>query len=145
MKCQQQNKLMKHKLSDAQQKFGNSNVLLAVFQLCTQVLYRGKIAVQCRLLINWLHIKQVSFQYQFAGAPRFFFFFFWKFLQNSLRPSFNPLSANPTKWSNTLKQFIGNLPMNCLSVFDHFVKLALKGIIKSQTCNLQVFQIWSSI
>ena len=28
----------------------------------------------------------------------------------------NPLGANPTKWSNTLKQFVGNLPMNCLSV-----------------------------
>ena len=41
---------------------------------------------------------------------------------------FNPLSANPTKWSNTLKQFAGNLPTNCLSVFDHFVKLALKGL-----------------
>ena len=37
---------------------------------------------------------------------------------------FNPLSANPTKWSNTLKQFVGN----CLSVFDHFVTLALKGL-----------------
>ena len=33
----------------------------------------------------------------------------------------NPLSANPTKWSNTLKQFVGNLTTNCLSVFDHFV------------------------
>ena len=40
----------------------------------------------------------------------------------------NPLSANPTKWSNTLKQFVGNLPTNCLSVFDHFVRLALKGL-----------------
>ena len=40
----------------------------------------------------------------------------------------NPLSANPTKWSNTLKQFIGKLPTNCLSVFDHFVILALKGL-----------------
>ena len=38
-----------------------------------------------------------------------------------------PLSANFTKRSNTLKQFIGKLPTNCLSVFDHFVKLALKG------------------
>ena len=35
---------------------------------------------------------------------------------------FNPLSANPTKWSNTLKQFV-------LSVFDYFVGLALKGLI----------------
>ena len=34
----------------------------------------------------------------------------------------NPLSANPTKWSNTL------LPTNCLSVFDHFVGLALEGL-----------------
>ena len=40
----------------------------------------------------------------------------------------NPLSANPTKWSNTLKQYVGNLPTNCLSVFDHFVKLTLKGL-----------------
>ena len=39
-----------------------------------------------------------------------------------------PLSANPTKWSNTLKQFLGKLPTNCLSVFDHFVRLALKGL-----------------
>ena len=41
----------------------------------------------------------------------------------------NYLSANPTKWSNTLTQFVGNLPKNCLSVFDHFVGLALKGFI----------------
>ena len=42
--------------------------------------------------------------------------------------SLNPLSANPTKWSNTLKQFVGKLPTNCLSVFDRFVGLALKGL-----------------
>ena len=42
----------------------------------------------------------------------------------------NPLSANPTKRSNTLKQFVGKLPTNCLSVFDHFMKLALKGLKK---------------
>ena len=42
---------------------------------------------------------------------------------------FNPLSANPTKWSNTLKQFVGNWQTNCLSVFDHFVILALKRLI----------------
>ena len=40
----------------------------------------------------------------------------------------NPLRANPTKWSNTLKQFVGNLPTNCLSVFNHFVGLAFKGL-----------------
>ena len=40
----------------------------------------------------------------------------------------NPLSANPIKWSNTLEEFVGNLPTNYLSVFDHFVILALKGL-----------------
>ena len=33
----------------------------------------------------------------------------------------NPLSANPTKWSDTLKKFLSKFPTNCLSVFDHFV------------------------
>ena len=42
------------------------------------------------------------------------------------RKIFNPLSVNLRKWSNTLKQ--DNLPTDCLSVFDHFVKLALKGL-----------------
>ena len=40
----------------------------------------------------------------------------------------NPLSANPTKWSSTLKQFVGFLPKNCLSMFDHFVGLAFKRL-----------------
>ena len=41
---------------------------------------------------------------------------------------FNLLNANPTKWSNILKQFVGNLPTNCLSVLDYFVGLSLKGL-----------------
>ena len=47
----------------------------------------------------------------------------------------DPLSANPIKWSNTLKQFVGNLPTNCLSVFDHFAILALKFINKLHKWN----------
>ena len=39
----------------------------------------------------------------------------------------NPLSGSPTKWSSKLKQL--QQPINCLSVFDHFVGLALKGLI----------------
>ena len=38
------------------------------------------------------------------------------------------LSANPTKWSNTLKTIRRLLPTNCLSVLDHFVGFALKGL-----------------
>ena len=48
----------------------------------------------------------------------------------NVKSNLNPLSANITKWSNTLKQFVGNLPTNCLSVFDHFLGLALKGLKK---------------
>ena len=47
----------------------------------------------------------------------------------------NFLNTNTTKWSKTLKQFFGKLPTNCLSVFDHFVGLALKGL------GFSVFQI----
>ena len=58
----------------------------------------------------------------------------------------NSLIANPTKWSNTLKQFVSNLPTNCLSVFDHFVKLALKGLTGAQGSeeNLQNYRIFSN-
>ena len=47
--------------------------------------------------------------------------------QNNYTTKIIPLSANFTKWSNTLKQFVSKLPTNYLSVFDHFVGLALKG------------------
>ena len=50
-----------------------------------------------------------------------------------IRTRVNPLSANPTEWSNTLKQFVGKLSTNCLSVFDHFVKLALKRLNSFKT------------
>ena len=45
----------------------------------------------------------------------------------------NPLSANRTKLPNTLKQFAGKLPTNFLSVFDHFMKLRLKGLMMDST------------
>ena len=53
------------------------------------------------------------------------------YMFSSLFTQNNPLSANITKWPNTLKQFVGKLPTNCLRVFDHFVGLALKGLIQS--------------
>ena len=51
----------------------------------------------------------------------------------------NSLNTKFTKWSNTLKQFVGNLPINCLSVFDHFVGLALKGLGSCQTSVTETF------
>ena len=56
----------------------------------------------------------------------------------------NPLSANPTKWSNTLKQFVGKLPTNCLSEFDHFVGLALKVLDSKSPCQRNKNNVISS-
>ena len=41
----------------------------------------------------------------------------------------------PKKWSNTLKQFVGNWQTNCLSVLDHFVGLALKRLTHEMNMN----------
>ena len=49
-------------------------------------------------------------------------------VDTSVKSVFKPLGANPRKWSNTLKQFVGKLPSNCLSVFEHFVGLARKEL-----------------
>ena len=51
----------------------------------------------------------------------------------------NLLSTNPTKWSKTLKQFVGNLSTNCLSVVDYFVGLALEGLNPTQIHNFHHF------
>ena len=58
------------------------------------------------------------------------YFNFWWVIQIYLNPS----SANPTKWPNTLKQFVSKLPTNCLSVFSHFVNLALKELTFKRLC-----------
>ena len=42
----------------------------------------------------------------------------------------NPLSANPIKWLNTLKQFVGNIRRIAWVFYDLFVGLALKGLKK---------------
>ena len=53
----------------------------------------------------------------------------FSFKKNSIKILIiNFLSAKITKWSNTLKQFVSNLLTNCLSAFDQFVGLALKGL-----------------
>ena len=51
-----------------------------------------------------------------------------KYIDKCISKFLNPLTANPEKWSNTLKQIVGNLPTICLSVFDHFINLVLKGL-----------------
>ena len=51
----------------------------------------------------------------------------------------NPLCVNPTKWSNTLKQFVAKSPTNCLTVLDHFVGLALEKLKFSTAATSGVF------
>ena len=60
------------------------------------------------------------------NIPQFLNYFIFPI---NLRVILNPLSANPTNWPNTLKQFAGKMPTNCLSVLGHFVKMALKRFI----------------
>ena len=52
----------------------------------------------------------------------------WHNILENMRSIFlNPLSANITKWSNTLKQFVGKLPTNCLSVLA-ILLTSIKGL-----------------
>ena len=52
-------------------------------------------------------------------------------LRNTLKFTIiNPLIPDPTKWSNTFKLFVGNLPTNGLSVFVNFVGLVLKACVR---------------
>lgn len=51
---------------------------------------------------------------------------------NNSKTTINPLSTNPTKWSNPLKQS----PTNCLKAHDHFVGLKLKCFILTTEKNV---------
>ena len=56
----------------------------------------------------------------------------------------NPLRASITKWSNTLKQFVGKLATNCLNVFDHFVNLArVVSLDEDKTHDHDMISIWT--
>ena len=46
-----------------------------------------------------------------------------------------------TKWPNTLKQFVGKFSTNCLSVFGHFINLALKGLSENINLQGQIFYV----
>ena len=69
------------------------------------------------------------------------------FMRDTVIVVFNPLSANPTKWLNTLEQFVGKLPVPAWhrlgsknAVFDHLRFYE----IKSEYCflsNLHFFYI----
>ena len=49
------------------------------------------------------------------------------FFIKDISQDLNPLSTNPTKWSDTFKSR-RQQQTNCLSVFEYFVGLAIKGL-----------------
>ena len=54
----------------------------------------------------------------------------------------NTSSTNPTKWSNTPKQFVSKLQTNCLSLFDHFVKLAVKRLKSGNNLQIAITSVY---
>ena len=54
--------------------------------------------------------------------------------------TFNPLSANPTKWPNALKEFVGNLPtkvngFQCKAVATKSSILDISGVVEIPLIN----------
>ena len=96
-------------------------------------------------------VNKTSFAVYQSFSGKWGYFRCWDILSHLikalLRPfsfpqsSLNSLSANPTKWSITRKQFLSNLLTSCSSVFDHSVKLALKGLTVSLTKNHLCFGV----
>ena len=93
------------------------NILLEIFQKHAPIINKRVRGKPCPWLTNDLKSKLNTRDNLLR-----------KMRKTKLQFDINPLSANPIKWSNTLKQFVGKLPTNCLGVFDHFAGLALKGL-----------------
>ena len=96
------------------------------------------------LQVRWFFNKKLDLEIQYKIGLSFFRILKYNNeIQMTFTPKLtprtfllNPLSAHPPKWSNTLKQILGKLPTNCLSVFNHFVWLALKGLKLMRIINL---------
>ena len=96
--------------------------------ILTQQYYTNNSRFQTKALkCNSAHMPSLNLTHRLSFEPRICMFIV------------NVLSANVTKWSNTLKQFVANFPTNCLSVFDHFLGLTLEGLTvvtgKANACN----------
>ena len=74
-------------------------------------------------------VKTLHINFHRTDSPSFSWLYYSPVLFYQLPATLlNPLSASFTKWSNTLKQFVGKLPTNCLSVFDYFAGLVHKRL-----------------
>ena len=79
-----------------------------------------------KVSIKTIALTESEFQRRLRNIFDFNHLFFQALFKIRINNKVNPLSANIPKWSNTPKQFVRKLPTNCLSLFDHFVGLALK-------------------
>ena len=88
------------------------------------------------ITLNWSHVfHRARNAWKRRPLRHFTNKMFWKILAFSLFPQssvrfFVSKTANKDKSFSLLKP-LSNLPPNCLSVFGHFVGLALKGLISS--------------
>ena len=105
-----------------------------IFLICCMKLEQHKNWKLCKIILAIFLFWEVWGKSSWNGLGVYSIKYAWN--------CFNPLSANFTKWSNTLKQFVGNLPTNCLSVFHHFVGLALKGLSNFLLLGIMLFCIF---
>ena len=85
------------------------------------ILYPLKTPRNLNFYSSWNHQKTTGFLMISGGIEVKVFCCFQRVWDGNIGHKwFYLLSANPTNWSNTLKQFVYNLSTNCLSVFDHF-------------------------
>ena len=77
---------------------------ILIFGICIDIQAMGIISFICKskaISNDYLHVKNESRTlWSSNNALSFYLILFFYII--------NPLSANPTKWSNTLKQFVGN-------------------------------------
>ena len=102
--------------------FGINNIHLEWINPCPKSTISDK-----RRLLDLEQNQTFLFSLNVMVLCKLFYYFFVLFARYR-KEIVNPLSAKFIKWSNTLKQIVGKLPTICLSVFDHFSGLVLKGL-----------------
>ena len=93
-----------------------------------QLLQIFSVEFEVETMLNLSSTRIFSCKYKVSGSRELSL----NALTNALYSAFmfiNYFSANPTKWSKNLKEFVDELLTSCLSVFDYFLGLPLKGLI----------------
>ena len=120
-------------------KFCSAKILWSFFndkKFCRKRIFwrRWKRQWYCSILNSSLvniYFVNISYNYLLGKKKAFEFFCYLQYLSFFRQKYFliwiNPLSSNPTEWSNVLKTIRQQWSTDCLSVFDYFIKSMLKG------------------